>query len=235
MPPAAVASRSASAIASRSLSCVPRSSSIAARMSRTGSCDVLGAESSARTARPGSTCSIATSCASSDWISTFSSDAWRSISREALASSCARAPARPRRSVGSSGQLRSSPSRSIARSDRAARVSSGLSSGRGSCGCVRRTSAACRPPGSSSRPTSSRARREIGEDADLARALHRVLDAIDQLLAVGESRWMSPMSVASAIMRATSGSALTHLTAPSAGRTRAMSNLSRLLPIRLSK
>ena len=76
--------------ASRASRAAPRSS---LRMSRTGPLDVLGPDLLLG-ARHAVVLSIATSCASSDWISTFSSEAWRSISRKRsfIVRSCATMP-----------------------------------------------------------------------------------------------------------------------------------------------
>ncbi len=155
--------------------------------------------------------------------------------RRSAPSSCARAAGRPRRSSAGSESCRSKPSRSMAMLIELPCAPRASGSGRGWRGSSPRTSAGCRPRSFIISIDLVRARRQIREDPDPPAPLHRVLDALEQLLAVGQiALHLAHVAWPATIMRATSGSAFTHLAAV-AGTNAPMSNLSRLLPTSVSK
>ena len=150
--------------------------------------DVLGPDLLLGARDRGSTARCATSCASSDWISTFSSEAClsRSPKRSFIVRSCCLTPSSV---VGRFESCRSSPSRSIAMLIELSCAPRASATGRGSRGSCRTNFCAdVDQLVHRSRPTWCARAARSGKIPTRPVALHGVLDALDQLLAVDADR-----------------------------------------------
>ena len=184
MPPAAVASRRASAIASRSLSCSPRSSSIVDAHVAHGLADVLGPDLLLGARHP-------VVVLDRDQLRFQRLDLDVQLGRlaidlgEALLHACARAASTPSSVVGSVDSCRSTPSRSIAMRSSSLRLLGGQDRVDDRADLARELL-----PGADQLihhlDRLGPLRRQVREDADAAAPVHHVLDAVEQLLALDQ-------------------------------------------------